>query len=89
MKVTMQERYTPMVLGVNSTTVLSQGIQAIGGFLAVTAGTITVVNSRGVTVLNAFPVTAGSFVKLPIYLSDGQNGGTITLAGGAGGTLLL
>lgn len=53
----VKERYNPEVIGVNSTVTLTA--DAIGGFLANTAGTITVVDGAGVTIINAHPVTAG------------------------------
>lgn len=79
----VQERYTPEVVGVDTTITLTS--DSIGGFLAVTAGTITVVDGAGTTVVNALPVAAGGYYPLPFYLQ--RVGGTFTTAGGASGTL--
>lgn len=79
-----QELYHPEAVAANSTTIV-QG-QGLGGFIAVTAGTITVTNRAGVIVLNAFPVSAGAVYGLALFL--GINSYTVTLAGGASGTLL-
>lgn len=84
-----QERYTPIPMAADSTFTMNS-VNAIGGFIAVTAGTITVArqNQSGgyTTILNAFPVSAGAVYGLPMYVS--AHGGTVTLAGGASGTLL-
>lgn len=79
----IHERYNPEVIGVNSTVTLTA--DAIGGFLCKTAGTITVVDGRGTTVVNAYPVTAGVYYPMPFFLE--RPGGTITTAGGASGTM--
>lgn len=84
----IQERYKPVVIGVNSTYSFPQGAQAIGGFLAITAGTITVVNQLGATIINAFPVSAGVYYPLPFFIGSGTGSqATFTTAGGASGTL--
>ena len=80
----VQERYTPEIVGVDTTIVLTSN--SIGGFLAKTAGTITVVDQQGVTIVTAFPVAAGTYYPLPFYLGSGVNA-TFTTAGGASGTL--
>src|SRR3546814_17329557 len=78
------ERYKPVVLGVNATYNFPQGAQNIGGFLCVTAGTITVVNQAGTTIVNALPVSAGVYYPMPFYLSSGSSG-SVTLSGGSSG----
>jgi hypothetical protein len=80
---TFKERYAPLVLGVNATGSLTGDM--IGGFLAITAGTVTVVRADGSSVIAAFPVAAGAYYPMPFYI--GANGGTVTLAGGASGVL--
>lgn len=82
------ERYRPIVLGVNGASKIDS--DHVGGFLAVTAGTITITSdpdtgSTPITIVNAFPVAAGVYYPLPFYLSP--TGGSVTLAGGASGTL--
>ena len=82
----IQERYRPRVMAANSTLVLPASAD-IGGFLAKTDGTITVVDSNGDTVLNAVPVSAGIYTPCPFLLSGGGADSSVTLAGGASGTL--
>ncbi len=79
----VKERYDPKVVDVDTTLPIA-GDQ-IGVFACVTAGTITVTNSEGGTVLDEFPVEAGTVYFLPLRL--GPNGGTFTTAGGASGTV--
>lgn len=81
----VQERYHPQAMAANSSYVLTGA--GIGGFAAVTAGTITVTAASGTVLLNAFPVAAGSVYGIPI-LTGAAGGATVVLAGGASGTLL-
>jgi hypothetical protein len=82
-----KERYTPFPVGVNATITLRG--DSLGGFLATTTGTITVVriseDNVSSNIVTSHPVTAGVYVPLPFYL--GRNGGTFTTAGGASGTV--
>jgi len=80
----VQESYTPQAMGVNGTFNITGNI--ISGFLAVTAGTLTITGRSGTVYVNAVPLTAGGYTPLPAYHPD-FNGGTVTLAGGASGTL--
>jgi hypothetical protein len=81
----IQERYTPVPLGVAVTYVFPSGSPTgIGGFLCITAGTITVTRSDGVVLVNAFPMTAGTYVPMPFATGAGA---TVTLGAGASGTL--
>lgn len=82
----VKERYRPIPVAVNSSVRVST--QSIGGFLATTAGTITITNDAGINLLTAHPVSAGVYLPLPIFLTT-QTGGTFTTAGGASGTLLV
>lgn len=84
MTANFKERYTPNPVAANGTVALT-GTQ-VGGFLAITAGTITVTEASGVVELNAFPVAAGQYVPLVMLLN--APGATFTCAGGASGTLL-
>lgn len=83
----VQERYTPIPIAAN-TTVTVRG-SALGGFLCTTSGTLTVIRNDGggntTTLINAMAVTASVYYPLPFFL--GQNGGTVTTAGGAVGLL--
>lgn len=62
----------------------------LGGFLAKTAGTVSITDADGTTVLDAFPVAAGIYHPLPMNLAGQRNttGAVVTLGGGASGTLL-
>jgi hypothetical protein len=81
----IQERYNPVPLGVAATYTLPQGSPTgVAGFLCVTAGTITITRADGVVVVNAFPMTAGTYVPLPFYVGSGS---IIALGAGASGTL--
>lgn len=80
----IRERYEPSFVAVNTTIDLLN--HSIGGFLCKTDGTITVINARGSTVVSAHPVTAGTYVPLPMVI--GGDGSSFTTAGGASGTLL-
>jgi hypothetical protein len=83
----IQERYTPVSLGVAATYVFPSGSPSgMGGFLCITAGTITVTRADGVVVVNAFPMTAGTYVPMPFFLGSGA---TVTLGAGASGTLAV
>lgn len=84
----IQEHYKPVPLGANATYKLPDGSCYIASFLCVTSGTITVTNQRGVTVVNAYPVTAGIYHPLPYILESGS-GASVVLAGGASGTLAV
>lgn len=90
----IQEHYRPVAIGVNGNVTLE--INQLGGFLCTTAGTITVVDGAGVTVVAATAVTAGVYLPMPFDVGGGRIGATaaagsrkttVTLAGGASGTL--
>ena len=82
----IEERYKPVVLGVNATYNIPAGVQAIAGFLCAVSGTISVTNGAGTLIVNALPVTAGIYYPMPFHLETG-NSGTVVAAGGARGTL--
>ncbi len=82
----IQERYRPVPIAANTTVVLPATCN-IGGFLCKTAGTITVVDSNGVTVVNAVAVSAGIYTPMPFTLAGGGTPVVVTTAGGAVGTL--
>ena len=83
----VQERYSTLLLGANASVEIRS--VALGGFLCKTSGTISV--TRGVNqpqlIVDAHPVAAGSYYPLPFLLS--AHGGSVTLAGGASGTLAV
>ncbi len=77
----------------NSTVVL--GGNHLYGFLAKVSGTITVTLKNGNTgtivsevVVDAVPVTAGVYTPIPITFPSSPEGCTVTLGGGATGTLI-
>lgn len=78
-----KEYYNGRPMAANTT----QNVGAsIAGFLPVVSGTLTVTDADGTVIVNAVPVTAGIFVRIPLLL-DTSSGGKVTLAGGAAGTL--
>lgn len=84
----VRERYTPVVIGADSTTNVTSN--AVGGFLCSAAGNITLVanpqdGKPATTILASFAVQAGVYYPLPFYLSS--NGGVFTTTGGAAGVL--
>ena len=82
----VQERYTPQLLGVNATYAIRGA--SLGGFLAKTSGTLTIVTSSGATLVDAVPVTGGIYLPLPFALPSSE-GAVVTLGGGASGTLAV
>lgn len=79
-----QEHYNAKPMAANSALGFTN---SVAGFLCTVAGTITITDADGTVLLNAFPVAAGTFAKIPI--SSKTNGtGSVQLAGGAAGTLL-
>lgn len=85
----IQERYHGVAMAANTTLNLTGS--GIGGFVCVTAGTLTVqvVNAAGatVTLINAFPVSAGQVYGIPLFTGT-MGSASVVLAGGASGTLL-
>lgn len=81
-----QERYKPVPIGVNATIPITADQPGMCGFACITSGTLTVVNNYGTTIINAIPVTAGTYLPLPFALETGQKG-SVTTAGGASGTI--
>jgi len=82
----VRERYRPQPIALNATYQVKGG--QIGGFLCKTAGTLTMTDSDGNILVDAQPVSAGAYVPLP-FMFPTSAGGTITLAGGASGTLAI
>lgn len=58
----------------------------IAGFLPTVSGTLTATDDDGTVLVSAVPVTAGIYVRIPLAFHS-TSGGSITLAGGAAGTL--
>lgn len=87
----VRERFNPVPMAANTSYVVRG--PSMGGFLAKTSGTITVaaanpLGTSTVTYVDAVPVTAGAYTPIPLEFPTGA-GGTITLAGGASGTLFV
>jgi len=86
---TFKEAYTPYPIATNGN--ISLDCTQLGAFIATTAGTLTVVDKSGLTLLNAQPVSAGQYLPLPFLVASrtaANNNATVTLAGGASGLLL-
>lgn len=81
----IQERYNYRPMGVNDT--LNINGHNVSGFVCTTSGTLTLTDGSGTAVLTAFPVTAGTTHRFPLILN--QINGTVALAGGASGCLLV
>lgn len=81
----IQEQYSPQLMTANSS--FTTGSTKIGGFICTVSGTLDIVGGDGLPDVSALPVTAGSYHPLPIFV--GNSGATITLSGGAAGTLLI
>lgn len=80
----VKEHYAAKPMAANST--LKCGV-TIAGFLCTVAGTLTVTDADGTVLVNALPITAnGLFIRIPL-LANTSAGCTVTLAGGAAGTL--
>jgi hypothetical protein len=77
-----QGRFQPQLIGVDGTYVGTN--DSLGGFLCKTAGTLTVTRADSVLLVDALPVSAGIWYPLEFFVGDGA---TVTLAGGASGTL--
>lgn len=80
----IKELFHPTPMAANAAAIVGGG--NIGGFLAVTGGTLTVTSQQGTVYINAVPVTAGMYTPLPMVFPR-PGGGTIQLGGGASGTL--
>lgn len=84
----IQERYTPILVGINGTVIITTS--GTGGFLCKAAGTFSLsrydeITGLPVLVVDGHPATAGTYYPLPFHL--GITGGIFTAAGGASGTL--
>jgi len=80
----LKEHYQGKYMPADST--LKIGV-SMAGFLITTAGTITVTDDDGEVIVNAHPVTtAQGFIRIPLF-SKTSAGMTVTLAGGASGTI--
>jgi len=81
----VRQYYRPQPMAADSS-YLAASIH-VAGFLAKTAGNITVTDADGTVHVDALPVAIG-FNSIPIMLNTSA-GCTVQLAGGAAGTLLL
>jgi hypothetical protein len=78
-----KEHYAAHAMAANATRVC--GV-TLAGFIAAVAGTLTVTDADGTVLLDAVPVATGVFLRIPL-LTITSAGCTVTLAGGAKGTL--
>lgn len=82
----IKEHYNGKSMGANAS--LSIGA-TLAGFLCSTNGTITVTDADGTVLVNAHPVQAvQGFIRIPLC-SRTSAGMTVTLAGGASGTIFV
>jgi hypothetical protein len=82
-----KEYYRAQPMGVNGT--FKVGGTHISGFLCAVAGTLTVTDADGTVLVDAQPVvTATPWTRIPLLFNTAA-GGSVTLAGGAKGTLFL
>lgn len=79
----IKEHYNAVPMAANSS--LKCGV-SIAGFLCTATGTLTVTDADGTVLVNAVPVTAGLFTRIPL-LSITNAGLTVSLASNAAGTL--
>jgi hypothetical protein len=86
MSSTVREQFRAQNMAANSS--YSIGGPRMGGFIGKTAGAITVTDANGTVLVDAVPIIAGVTIPIPITFITGA-GGTVTLSGGASGTLLL
>lgn len=81
----MNEAGTLKAIAANGNFVLGPSSLLVG-FLCTTAGSIAIVDSAGTTLVAATAVTPGPFLYIPAELPIG---GTVTLSGGAVGSLIV
>lgn len=79
----VRERYTPVTVPVNSTVKFTSN--SVGGFLAITSGTVTITDGDGDTVVDGLPVTAGVFHSIPFFIKN--QAASVTTSNGASGVL--
>lgn len=81
----IRECYKPTPVGVNGSLQIRGPVLA--GVLVATAGTVSVTDADGSTLVASMPLYEGGFLRIPIFFNTNM-GGTITFAGGASGTVL-
>ena len=79
----VKEHYTGKPIAANGT--IKCGV-SIAGFLCTVAGTLTITDADATVLVSAVPVAAGAWVRIPL-LANTTAGMTVTLAGGAAGTI--
>ena len=79
----VRENFRAQPMGINASVKI--GGSSFGGFLAKTAGTITLTDADGTILVDAVPLTAGIYTPLPFRFNTSA-GATILLGGGASGT---
>jgi hypothetical protein len=79
----IKEHYNAKPMAANATA--KCGV-SIAGFLCTVSGTLTVTDGDGTVLVNTLPVTAGTWTRIPL-LANTSAGLSVTLAGGAAGTL--
>lgn len=85
----IQHRYNSVQIPVTSTLIVPD-ISGIGGFLAVTGGTIAIETYEPTprVIIPALTVVAGTWYEMPFALGE-VNGAIVITAGGASGVLAV
>lgn len=78
-----KEHYAAKPMAANSS--LKCGV-TLAGFLCVATGALTVTDADGTVLVNAMPVTQGTWTRIPL-LANTSAGVTVTLSLNAAGTL--
>lgn len=82
----VQESFSPVVIVANGAAI-TQAIGSMGGFCCVNSGSLKVTKtSGGGTIVDTCAVTAGVFLPMPFVFAESW---TVTLSGGAAGTLAV
>jgi hypothetical protein len=82
----VRERFRPQPMAANSSFRIRGPV--VGGFLATATGTLTLTDNDGTVLVNGVAVTVGAYTPIPFVFTSSE-GGTVTLAGGAAGTLAI
>lgn len=78
-----KEQYNATPIAANGS--FTAGV-AIAGFLCTVSGNLTITDALGNALVSALPVTAGQWTRIPLFFPSSA-GGTLTLSGGAAGTV--
>jgi len=81
------EAYESLVCAANFVGFACTGSCVVGGFMAVTSGTLALADGETfIPLIDAFPIVAGTFYRLPFSRPKGF---TVNLTGGGSGTVFF